>query len=85
MNARAFFPIAVGVLLAVAISVELVRSVRAVLRERAVNEAKSTPVVVDARRSVSCGNGVCVFTIEHDGHLFIVTGGGGVLHHPDCK
>lgn len=29
-----------------------------------------------------------VFTVEHDGHLFVVYRGsqkGGIIHHPGCK
>ncbi len=25
-----------------------------------------------------------VYTVEHDGHLFVIYNGSGVLHHPNC-
>jgi len=34
--------------------------------------------------TASNGFGMNLFTIKHDGHLWITRDKGGIVHHPDC-
>ena len=32
----------------------------------------------------SCENGLCIYSMLHDGHRYVFTYNGGIIHHPDC-
>ena len=35
--------------------------------------------------SRTCDGGMCIYTILHDGHLFVHAYQGGIIHHPNCS